>query len=287
MKTILVPVGGSPRDHAVFATALAAARALAAHLEFLHIRISPGEAAEHTPHVDFARGTALRDALGRLEAEAAERSRQAEHHVGQFCEQEGICLSDAPLRGPGLSAAWREELGGAFGRMIYHARHSDMMVLGRAARPNGLPPDLIERALLDSGRPVLIASDHPPRSLTGTVLVCWKETAEAARALAASLPLLKVSKRVVVACVEGPKASLADALEVVQQLAWHGISAEATSVAAERRTVAEALQFVARRSDADLMVMGAYGFSRTRELIFGGCTQSFVGRAERPVLLMH
>ncbi len=287
MKTILVPVGGSRTDHAAFATALAAARAVAAHLEFLHIRISPAEAAEYTPHVDFARGTALRDALNRFEAEAAERSRQAESHVRQFCEQENIVLSDARPRDPGLSAVWREELGGAFERIIYHARHSDMVVLGRAAGPNGLPADLIERTLLDSGRPVLIAPDRPPRSLTGTVLVCWKETAEAARALTASLPLLKVSKRVVVACVEEAKASLADAHKVVQQLAWHGISAEATSVAAERRTVAEALQFVARRCDADLMVLGAYGFSRTRELIFGGCTQSFVGRAERPVLLMH
>ena len=68
---------------------------------------------------------------------------------------------------------------------------------------------------------------------------------------------------------------------------WHGVAAEATSVPTDNRAVADALQFAARRYDADLMVMGAYGFSRTREIIFGGCTQSFIDRAERPVLLMH
>ncbi len=287
MKTILVPIGGSRTDHAVFATAMAAARAVAAHLEFLHIRISPGEAAEYTPHVDFARGAALRDALGRLDPEAAERSRQAERHVRQLCEQQDIRLGDAPSHGAGLSAVWREELDGGFERLIYRARHSDMMVLGRAARPNGLPPDLIERAVLDSGRPVLVAPDRPPRSLTGTVLVCWKESAEAARALAASLPLLRASRRVVVVCAEEPKASLPDALEVVQQLAWHGVAAEAATVAPDRRSTAEALQLAARRYDADLMIMGAYGVSWAREIIFGGCTQSFIHHAERPILLMH
>lgn len=287
MKTILVPAGGSRTDHAVFATALAAARALGAHLEFVHVRISPGQAAEYTPHVDFAQGAALRDALSRLEHEAQKRSRAAERHFHQFCEQQGIAISDTPSRGRTVSAAWREELDDAVERLAYRARHNDLVVLGRAARADGLPPDLIERILLGCGRPVLIAPDHPPQHLTGTVLVCWKETAEAARAVTAALPLLSRCKRVVVVCAEEPKASLPDAFDVAQQLMWHGVAAEATSIPADKGAAAEALQFAARRYDADLMVMGAYGFSRTREIIFGGCTQSFIDRAERPVLLMH
>jgi hypothetical protein len=56
MKTILVPVGGSDADASVLKTALALARPLAAHLELVHVRVTPGEAAVHTPHVEFARG---------------------------------------------------------------------------------------------------------------------------------------------------------------------------------------------------------------------------------------
>jgi hypothetical protein len=81
--------------------------------------------------------------------------------------------------------------------MIFCARHYDLVVVGRRTGPNGLPPNLIERILLGSGRPLLIAPPRPPSLLLGTVMVCWKETAEAARAVAAAMPLLANAERVV------------------------------------------------------------------------------------------
>lgn len=287
MKTILVPVGGGETDHAVFATALAAARPLGAHLEFLHIRVTPGHAAVYAPHVDFAQGGALRDAISRLDVEAERRSRAAARHFRHFCEQQGLVITDTPSRTRSMSAAWREESDDALERLTYRARHNDLVVVGRASRADGLPPDLIERILLDCGRPVLIAPARAPETLAGTILVCWKETAEAARALTAALPLLAHSKRVVVVSVEGAKASLAGALDIAQQLRWHGITAEATCVTGDAQPTGELLQSAARNYDADLLVMGGYGFSRMRELVFGGCTQFFIDHAERPVFLVH
>jgi nucleotide-binding universal stress UspA family protein len=287
MKTILVPTGGSKTDDAVFATALAAARALSAHLEFLHIHLSPGEAAAYTPHVEFARGAALRDALNHLEHEAAQRSLAAGRHWRRFCEEKGITVSDVPLRGDAVSAVWHEETGNAVERLVYRARRNDLVVFGRAAHPDGLPPDLIERVLVGCGRPILIAPREARQHLTRTALVCWKETPEAARALTAALPLLSRCKRVIVVCATEANASLTDAFAVAQQFAWHGVAAEASSVELNGGTAAEALQIAAGRYDADLMVMGAYGYSRTREIIFGGCTQSVIDQWERPVLLMH
>jgi hypothetical protein len=63
IKTILVPASGSATDDPVFATALAAARPLAAHLEFYHVHLSATEAAVRAPHVDFCVGAALPLAL--------------------------------------------------------------------------------------------------------------------------------------------------------------------------------------------------------------------------------
>ena len=77
MKTILVPVGGSDTDEVVFETALTVARPLAAHLEFLHIRVGAGGAALHTPHVAFARGAALRNALDDLAQQGESRAATA------------------------------------------------------------------------------------------------------------------------------------------------------------------------------------------------------------------
>jgi nucleotide-binding universal stress UspA family protein len=35
------------------------------------------------------------------------------------------------------------------------------------------------------------------------------------------------------------------------------------------------------------VVSGAYGHPRMHQILFGGCTQSMIRKADRPVLLMH
>jgi nucleotide-binding universal stress UspA family protein len=172
--------------------------------------------------------------------------------------------------------------------MMACARHCDLVVLGRAARADGLPRDLVELILVGSGRPILLAPPRPVGRIAGTALVCWKETAEAARALAAALPLLVKSSRVIVLSVEeGEGTSLQHGVAVVRYLAWHGVGAEARWLPTDGRAIAEQIDAAAADYGADLMVMGGYGHGRMRELIFGGCTQRFLERAARPVLLMH
>src|SRR5262245_54320546 len=70
IKTILVPTGGSDTDLVVFETALAIAQPFRAHLEFFHVHVDPGEALRYSPHARFARGPALRNALGDLKQES-------------------------------------------------------------------------------------------------------------------------------------------------------------------------------------------------------------------------
>lgn len=288
MKTILVLVGGSATDDVVSNTALAAARPLRAHLEFLHVRVGPGEAAAFTPHVEFARGAGLREAFDRMESEAESRSTTARHHFERFCAQQAIAVADTPAAALDVSATWREEGDDAVARMMKCARHNDLVVLGRAPRANGLPPDLIELLLTGCGRPVLVAPPVMRPRLTGTALVCWKETATSARALGVALPLLEKCERVVIVGVEeGAEGSLDGIRDVAQRLGWHGIRAEARWLPDDARSVAEQLEAAAAQDDADLLVMGGYGHSRARETIFGGCTRHFLDHGDRPVLLMH
>ncbi len=288
MKTILVTTGGSTTDKAVFATALCAARPLAAHLEFFHVRVTVEEAALFTPHVEFARGAAIRDALGRLHDEEITRSAAASLHFRTFCEQEKIDILEVPCASGRVSASWREETNSARRRLMLRARHNDLVVMARPTRANGLPADLLETLLVGCGRPLLIAPAKAPRSLSRTVMVCWKETAEAARALAAALPLLAKAERVLVtAVVERGEPSAETLADIARQLAWHGIVAEPQLLSDDGRPAAARLAAQAAACRADLMVMGAYGHGRTRELIFGGCTQSVLDGAEVPVFLLH
>ncbi len=288
MKFFLVPIGGSQSDDAVLQTALAAARPFAAHLRFLHVRIGVGEAARNVPHVGFASGTALRSALRDLEDESRIRTEASAQHIQAFCTRSQIELCDIPGSRQAVTASCREEYGGALERVLFHARHSDLIVVGRSGKPNGLLADFLERLLLECGRPVLIASTSAPRTLTGIAMVFWRESADAARAVTAAMPLLARAKRVIFAAVaEQSEHVAANMAAVVGQFAWHGVPAEVQIIAPNGRPVQDLLATAARNAQADLIVSGAYGHSRMREVVFGGCTQSLIRHADRPVLLIH
>ncbi|MGA7489448.1 MAG: hypothetical protein WBW74_21195, partial [Xanthobacteraceae bacterium] len=214
IKTVLVPASGSDTDLVVFETALAAARPCRAHLEFFHLRVSSGEALRHTPHAAFARGKGLRNALQELHNESESRSAAAQSHFRDFCARHEIAVVDAPTPFHAVSASCHEERGQGEEPFITRARLHDLVVMGRFTRPNGLPPELVRLLLVGCGRPVLIAGPHAPRSLGGTVMVCWKDAREPARALTAAMPLLTEAERVVIAAVDEGRASANDAAAV-------------------------------------------------------------------------
>jgi len=83
--TILVPVSGSRTDDAVFATALGLARPFGAHLQFLHVRLTPATAARAVPQFAFCRGAAISHELERLQGLIDELARSARQHVEDFC----------------------------------------------------------------------------------------------------------------------------------------------------------------------------------------------------------
>jgi nucleotide-binding universal stress UspA family protein len=288
MKSILIPTGGSDADFALFDTALAAARLFHSHLHFLHVHIGAGEAALNMPHTEFAMGPALSNALAQLEQNAETRAVTASQHFHDFCAKSSIDISDTPAGTQRVTACWHEVAGDAIKRILFSGRHSDLVVVGRAKKPNGMPRDFIEQLLIHCGRPVLISASAAPQRLTDTVMVCWRETAEAVRALGAAMPFLLKAKRVVVTGVAERDQDIAESLDdVVRHLSWHGVPAEVLVVKANGHTVAELLTSAAQACTTSLMVLGAYGHSRMREALFGGSTQSFIRYADRPVLLMH
>jgi nucleotide-binding universal stress UspA family protein len=75
--------------------------------------------------------------------------------------------------------------------------------------------------------------------------------------------------------------------DVAAQFRWTGVPAHIRPISSQGRSVADVLASAAEACAADLMVMGAYGHSYMREVIFGGCTQAVIRHAERPVLLLH
>jgi nucleotide-binding universal stress UspA family protein len=144
--------------------------------------------------------------------------------------------------------------------------------------------------MLRSGRPVLVTPPTGGELQARAVVVAWKDTREARRALADAMPFLQSAEEVLVldVCHEAETVD-ADArtAAVVESLARHGVAARARTIVAPGHRVAAELNLAAGEVGADLIVAGGYGHSRLGEWVFGGVTYDLLHAQERFLLLSH
>jgi nucleotide-binding universal stress UspA family protein len=121
-----------------------------------------------------------------------------------------------------------------------------------------------------------------------TVVIAWKSTPEAGRAVTAAMPFLALARHIIIMTVaEGENAIEEEgAARLMANLCWDGFSASVRRLQPGAQGAAETL-LAAAREQAALLVMGGYGHSRVREWIFGGFTQRILRAAEIPVLIAH
>jgi nucleotide-binding universal stress UspA family protein len=143
---------------------------------------------------------------------------------------------------------------------------------------------------MEAGRPLFIAPDNVSWLDLRSVLMAWKDTPEARRAIAYSLPMLRKAKEVNVAEIveagDSRSAAVSRVRDVVTWLSRHGVSASEV-VPENGGDVIAQLDAIAANVGAGVVVAGAYGHSRFRELILGGMTQHLITQSSRCVLLSH
>ncbi|MBL6750066.1 MAG: universal stress protein [Nevskia sp.] len=288
IKTILAPLGGGDTDQAVLGAALLVAQPFQAHIECFHNFLDPALAAACLPQVSYLYGAALRSAMEQLAQRGEARVAAALHHYAEFCRLNGL-PTDGSARSPqGVSASMLQGSGAPVDNLVFHARHNDLVVMARPQPGDGVPGDLLARIVLQGGQPVLLVPPQAPQRLLGTVMVCWKDSAEAARALVLALPLLRQARKVVLVAVEEANGAAQASLQAAQaHLGWHGIDAAAKCVGSGSCSIMDTLWSAAVECGADLLVMGGYSRGPTRELLFGGCTQAALAGGELPVLIAH
>jgi nucleotide-binding universal stress UspA family protein len=287
IKTILVPATGSDSDSAVFASALAVARAFAAHLEFLHVR--PDAAAMAVAiAADVGGATMVGGLINRLEEDASQREEKAKQLLDRFCEREGLALRDTPPGPQGPSAQWLREIGAEPYWIAEYGHAADLLVIGRSGGDGGVLLDTIEGALIDSGRPLLIPPAAPVTTLPETIAIAWKATPQAARALTAASPFLSMAKQIVILTVgEDRRAPEGEADRLMASLRWYGVPVSVRHLQPAIDSSGPEILLSAAVEHAALLVMGGYGRSRLREWIFGGFTLHVLRGAEVPVLMAH
>lgn len=148
---------------------------------------------------------------------------------------------------------------------------------------------LLETIVFESGVPAIVVPHSWQRGLVcERVLVAWDGSATAARAVHAALPLLAKASEITVLIVDA-NARMAEesGFDIGDYLARHGLKVEiARAKRGEVSVVDKLLNFVADKG-IDLVVMGAYGHSRLREMVFGGATNDILSELTVPVLLAH
>jgi nucleotide-binding universal stress UspA family protein len=283
MQSILVLIGGSDRDDVIMRTAHAAAIPLGAHLEFLHVRVSASAAMRHDEHAQFAIGPSIKNVLQEFDTHASAFSQLASDHVLDFVKQ----LDEQRPGGAPITATYREVYDAQIEHLVEEAGKHDLVVIGRARQKQGLPQGTLERLIRECERPLLIPTTEAPNSLTGAIMVCWNGSDNVVKTVRACEPLLARAQRLVFVSIGGLDAAAARERDRLSSLfAKQGVSAELQNLRRDGR-VPEALARAASELDATLVVMGAYGRWRLRQLFLGSRTEDSLSCIERPILLMH
>lgn len=194
---------------------------------------------------------------------------------------------------PGVSTEWRAGEGDVLGTALLHARYADLVVAGQGIDLGDAPREMAllpEELVLGVGRPVLVVPRYGSFPTLGErVLVAWNATREATRAVNDAIPLLRRARKVTVLSInpDGDPDRRLPGAEIALHLARHGVTAEAASTVATDITAGDVILSSAADLGADLIVMGAYGHTRLREMVLGGATRHLLRSMTVPVLMSH
>jgi nucleotide-binding universal stress UspA family protein len=201
----------------------------------------------------------------------------------------------AAARYGSAKAEWRVSHEDALDAVRLNARYCDLVVVGQreqdAERDTGVANGFIDELVLSCGRPVLVVpyAGHFGGAFR-RALVAWNASTEASRAMSGALPLLGRADRVnVVVFQAGSPGDHGEqpGADVALYLARHGVKAAVSTYGSRGLEIGEQILTRAADLSADIIVMGAWGHSRMRELVLGGATRTLLESMTLPVLMSH
>jgi len=218
---------------------------------------------------------------------ATEEVRIKELLMGHL-KSKDIPFVDTPdNRGSQVTAAWIETSGPQASNVAVMGRLADLIVVAKPVTESGLGAQTLEAALLETGKPVLMAPPNPVETVGAHVAIAWDGGTESAKAVSAAMPLLTSADAVTVFSAPVSTDPRLAVEKLTEYLGRHDVKATAESIDVTATGVGEALLDGAAKAGADVLVMGAYGHSRARQLVMGGVTSHIIEAAEMPVFLMH
>jgi len=274
IKTILVHLANDPKHQARVETAIKLAERFDAHLIGLYT-----EEPAHMPDAIAGRGAAL----GYLAEETTIADKTAKDIEQEFAD---CCKANQ------TSAECFCERGNHLDLLVKYAPFADLVIISQSHEhsfEDKLRLHLPDHLPMVAGSPVLVVPyEQAVERIGRRILIAWKPTPESGRAVGYAIPFLKVAEKVTILTIDPPDHDDDTLSAITKRLARHGIEVETRSDSTgNHQSMGQIICQTAIDLDCDLIVMGAYGRSRLRELFLGGTTHYTLAHTKVPLLMSH
>ena len=181
---------------------------------------------------------------------------------------------------------WNEEHGGVQELIAPWAHLADLVVVEQEPREHvedTIMFHMADHLVVSAGCEMLLVPWNWDGEVAGKrILIAWKNTAEAIKAIRGALSFLHDAEEVLVlGSVNDPHAE-APGSDLATYLGHHGIKA---TVLKPNKQAGKGILKAAEEQGCDLLVMGAFSHSRLRQLFAGGATDYVMRHTTIPVLM--
>lgn len=277
---ILVPLAGTDSDQRALRAGFDIAAKYGAHVACLFVNRNPTEALPVAGEALTGQiATELVTAVDEANKRQCVKAKETFLHM---LAEAGAEETGTPNMQEKVTAEFVETMGDPADRVAVSARLADLVIFP--------VPDIaydIEPTLMESSRPCLLVPASAGNTVGRRVVVAWDGGPEAAQALTGALPLLTEAESVTFITARDREFDELATAALQSYIGSHGIKAAIKQVALGNTSVGEVILDQVRENQADLLVMGAYGHSRIRELILGGATRFVIQNTDVAVLMVH
>lgn len=287
MKTLLVPIEESEGLDSILETALLTAKIFGSYIEGLYYQPTAASAM-------MVAGEGLvvttPELVESVEQQDHNRREQVHKHFEDFMAGKGVPIGPPVLPQDAPRANWIEEESPNSEIVGSRSRVFDLTVVARPKKgANIAAMSILEAALFEGGKPILIAPPTVPTKLDEHLAIAWNSSTETARTIAFSMPFINRAKKVTIITIEDFGVPGPSAEELARQMEHNGIEIETDTkhVDSSKESPGKVFLDEAKEIGADLLIKGAYTQSRIRQMIFGGATDYILWNSEIPVLMAN
>jgi nucleotide-binding universal stress UspA family protein len=283
IKTILIPFNGDERELAAADIACIIGTWFSSHLYFLHV----SESISNIPFANVGLVNASTEVMvDKVVQMNKEKNIKAQKAFKECTSRNRVRVVEANDLPHHYVGAFYENIAGEIDNIVaLEGKFNDLIVLGASEGEESSV--VLTSAIFQTGKPLIFVPQHDRDLILENIVIAWKDSVQAARAVQQSIPLLKRAESIYIVTVkEHNNVSHKSAEKLAIYLNMHGIITTIIAIE-EKDATGVTLKNKVEELRADMLVMGAFSHGRMRELVMGGITKFMLENSTIPLFLSH